>query len=87
MTREEAIKILELDKKYRSKCAISEAIDMAIKALEQEPILDKIRAEIEQEYKVESEHPYGYGLRRAIEIIDKYKAESEEYWQLILLML
>ena len=41
-------------------------------------VLDKIRAEIEQEYKNESEHPYGQGLRRAIEIIDKYKAESEE---------
>ena len=40
-------------------------------------VLDKIRAEIEQEYKDESEHPYGQGLRRTIEIIDKYK-ESEE---------
>ena len=74
------------------------ALDIAIKALEQEPcenatpkdifcmgceykeqepILDKIRAEIEQEYKVESEHPYGQGLRRALQIIDKHKAESE----------
>ena len=43
-----------------------------------EPILDKIRAEIEQEYKVELEHPYGRGLRRAIEIIDRYKVESED---------
>lgn len=46
--------------------------------LEQEPILDKIRTEINKEYRDESEHPYGQGLRRAIEIIDKYKAESEE---------
>lgn len=38
-------------------------------------VLDKIRAEIEQEYKNESEHPYGQGLRRAIEIIDKYRNE------------
>ena len=45
---------------------------------EQEPILDKIRAEIEQEYKVESEHPYGQGLRRALQIIDKHKTESED---------
>ena len=37
MTREEAIKFLELDKKDRGKCFISDAIDMAIKALEQEP--------------------------------------------------
>ena len=42
-----------------------------------EPILDKIRAEIEQEYKAESEHPYGQGLRWALQIIDKHKAESE----------
>ena len=40
-------------------------------------VLDKIRAEIEQEYKVESEHPYGQGLRLALEIIDKYR-ESED---------
>ena len=38
--------------------------------------LDEIRTEIEQEYKVESEHPYGQGLRKALEIIDKYR-ESE----------
>ena len=41
-------------------------------------VLDKIRAEIEEEYRIESEHPYGQGLRRAIEILDKYKAESED---------
>ena len=41
-------------------------------------VLDKIRAEIEREYKDECEHPYGQGLRRAIEIIDKYKIESED---------
>lgn len=40
--------------------------------------LDKIRDEIEQEYKVESAHPYGQGLRRALEIIDKYMAEGSE---------
>lgn len=40
-------------------------------------VLDKIRAEIEQEYKAESEHPYGQGLRLALEIIDKYR-ESED---------
>ena len=40
-------------------------------------VLDEIRTEIEQEYKVESEHPYGQGLRKALEIIDNYR-ESEE---------
>ena len=39
--------------------------------------LDLIRAEIKQEYKNEFEHPYGHRLRRAIEIIDKYKTENE----------
>lgn len=37
MTREEAIKFLKLDKENRGKCFISDAIDVAIKALEQEP--------------------------------------------------
>lgn len=76
MTREEAIKRLKLT----DACDIElcEALDMAIKALEQEPVLNKIRAEIEQEYKVESEHPYGQGLRRALEIIDKYMAEGSD---------
>lgn len=41
-------------------------------------VLNKIRAEIEQEYKDESEHPYGQGLGRALQIIDKHKAESED---------
>lgn len=45
---------------------------------EWEKKLDKIRAEIEQEYKDEFEHPYGQGLRRALQIIDKYKVESEK---------
>ena len=45
-----------------------EAFRIAIKALEQEPILDKIRAEIMSKD----------GLEEALEIIDKYMAESEE---------
>ena len=54
--------------------------DMAIKALEQEPILDKIRAEIEQEiaYKPMEMWDYRMGLKKALDIIDKCKAESEE---------
>ena len=43
-------------------------INRAIKALEQEDILDKIRAEIMSKD----------GLEEALEIIDKYKSESEE---------
>lgn len=39
-------------------------------------VLDEIKADIEQECKVESEHPYGQGLRRALEIINRYKTEG-----------
>lgn len=89
MTREEA--------KIQSLWCRIEALNEKIKALEQEPILDKIRAEIDEEadyayadfdrYKEDILHAesdelpdddYRYGLRRAIDIIDKYKAESEE---------
>ena len=60
---------------------VLEDFKMAIKALEQEPILDKIRAEIEQikeaEYQI-----YGKGswrfVDKCLDVIDKYKAESEE---------
>lgn len=43
-------------------------------------ILDKIRADIENDWQFKKypRSPWSCGLRRAIEIIDKYKAESEE---------
>lgn len=40
MTREEAIEMLKKDKEQRGECFISDALDMAIKALEQEPSRD-----------------------------------------------
>ena len=54
----------------------------ACKTLEQTNLLDKIRAEIEQEYtKFRNRSDMWYeracGLGTALEIIDKYKAESE----------
>ena len=49
------------------------ALDMAIKALEQEPILDKIRAEI-----IELRSRQNVGVLECLDIIDKYKTESEE---------
>ena len=56
-----------------------DALKVAIKTLEQEPILDKIRAEIDEQY--DRVHPYDIscaeGLEMALGIIDKYKAESE----------
>jgi len=93
--------------KYAAKEAIKEAYgnseytDEIIKALEQEPILDKIRDEIIEEkdfayadfeqYKVEClgmdteyvedelpQDDFRYGMERAIEIINKYKAKEVE---------
>jgi len=52
-----------------------------IKASEQEPILDKIRAEIEQtakDYDKFDDYRRVHGLWIALDIIDKYKAESED---------
>lgn len=58
-----------------------EAIDMAIKTLEQEPILDKIRAEIKgmtptyhnSDWSITDLVP----ISKVLDMIDKYKAESE----------
>ena len=46
-------------------------------------VLDKIRAEIEETYmnityQENKDRKATWGLRKALEIIDKYKAESEE---------
>lgn len=90
MTREEAIKEFESELKwaelntypYVSKQKI-EADKMAINALEQEPILEKIRAEIDllSDSRCDENTVTIYswcGMKRRIfEIIDKYKAESE----------
>lgn len=52
-----------------------------VEALEQEPILDKIRAEIEQNaYPIVhgvNNHEKGMTLYGILQVIDKYKAESE----------
>ena len=57
---------------------------MAIKALRQEPVIDKIRAEIEQLTITEGGDDYVrkmaelFSLKmKVLHIIDKYKAESE----------
>jgi len=50
-----------------------------IKALDQEPILDKIRSEIEQTSETIDGFLMHDGTKRTVlQIIDKYKAESEE---------
>ena len=88
MTNEEAIKILKFEGGYFCDfkgCQEQQAFAMAIKALEQEPVLDKIRAEIEQEYnhlsaiRADETLELGecLGLKMSLKIINKYKAESE----------
>jgi len=90
MTQEEAIVVLQkikpaprrADGKSTIHTLETIALDMAIEALEQENILDKIRAEIEEIYMnltYEEIHKVGgsWGLRKALEIIDKYKVENE----------
>ena len=85
MTREEAIAwIKSIKDKYihggdddfdekRKK-----SLDMAVNALEQEDVLDKIRAEIadldDADYDYEG---YYKAVTDAVEIIDKYRTESE----------
>lgn len=90
MTREEAIKIIKSEcyvfNPFNFDCArmINTALDMAIKALEQESVLDKIIAEIESCREDAEPHLVDYryyrneGLDMALDIIDKYKAESED---------
>ena len=63
MTREEAI----VDIRDNIKPVVGgKSLDMAIKALEQENILEKIRSEIMMKD----------GLEEALEIIDKYRGEE-----------
>lgn len=55
--------------------------DRILKALEQESILTKIRAEIEQyidKEKLRFGGQFDSGLNLALKIIDKYKIESSE---------
>ena len=64
----------------------SEYTDEIIKALEQEPILDKIRVEIEnitpkakfQTGKTSIDVQMMIPQEKVLQIIDKYKAESED---------
>ena len=89
MTREEAIKMLKskIDGHTDTSYEWAETVRMAIKALEQDNVLDKIRAEIEAliewhdcpiEYDNGNDAWYREACNQAIKIIDKYKAESED---------
>ena len=96
MTREEIIEYLKAIAQYYSQDysdpyvefeSLTDeelvALDMAIKIVKQEPILDKIRAEIEQLrlHKAEfltSDNKVCIDSQAVLDIIDKYKAESED---------
>ncbi len=92
LTPEEAIKYFERHLELYCVDGVSrEAEEMAIKALEQEPILDKIRAEISEygsllvEYKIKGrsngdiekivESVLKQAKEQVLEIIDKYRKE------------
>ena len=75
MTREEVIHILEKIKFCCNAYEVDKALSMAIKALEREPILDKIRAEINSPNRGTCDY---FIVDRIEEIINKYKAESED---------
>lgn len=85
MTGEDAIKIFNTVLLF-GKCdcpkeEIEESLKMAIKALEQGPILDKIRAEIKSLSNANPSYWHsGDMVERddVLEILDKYKAEQEE---------
>ena len=77
---------LDCTLRYQSFCSVDghhephlEKERCPLKVTPQEPILDKIRVEIENDWQLKKypSSPFSCGLRRAIEIIDKYKAESE----------
>ena len=86
ITQKEAYeKILEI-RLYGGLVGINctEALDMALDALEQGPVLDKIRAEIENHCSLIKDDHCKYcsscnsviGVREILEIIDKYKEEG-----------
>ena len=79
MTKDEAVKILKqthpMYSYVKEECSIydiEEAYRMAVKALEQDITLAKIRAEIEQLPITDT------AIRLVGEIFDKYKIESDE---------
>lgn len=84
MTIEEAIKWLKDHHSIDLNTQDDEAHRMAIQALEKESILDKIRAEMFEEMLSHSGtgeeviQAYVDGLKKGLDILDKYKGESED---------
>ena len=87
MTNEKASFILANIDRRVCDDELNDALDVAIKALEQEDALDKIRAEIEQitdKMGVKITNAMGVSYNQyvskidVLQIIDKYKEESED---------
>lgn len=87
MTREEASEIiikerdsLKANPRVKVEDCLYEAFDLAIKALEHEPVLDKIKAEIEELPNTYYFGEFGAYTNRddVKKIIDKYRSKSEE---------
>lgn len=83
MTNEEAIKTLKGEAWISCAEKWNEALDMAIKALDQEPcgddVLDKIKRDIFNACSDNYHMPvYKLDCDKIFEIIDKYKAEGSE---------
>lgn len=78
MTREDAIKALNFFKNSVQSKEDTEVLNMAIKALKQEPIIDRIRAEIAN-YQKEAVYSDDIVMtkRMVLTIIDKYKADRQ----------
>ena len=90
MTREEAIEFIA--QSVKSDVDLAKVAD-ALKALEQEPVLDKIRAEISEygsiwvEYKITGRRDkdieqlvsdvLSQAKKQVLDVIDKYRGESE----------
>ena len=72
-------KSVMVDSKMKLHKRLEELCKLAIKALEQEDMLDKIRAEIEQITDTMGVSYNQYVSKiDVLQIIDKYKAESED---------
>ena len=90
MTRDDAIRIIrkmlactDLSVRANLNADMVDACHLAIKALEQEPVLDKIRAEIEDlDFFYDNDYSSSnkdamFKCNEVLAIFDKYKAESE----------
>ena len=77
MTLKEQIMKLQSYKMYEDEDTVYVERDDVLKALEQEPVLDKIRAEIEQAAIKDVNGSKYIFVNRINQIIDKYKADVE----------